>query len=399
MHWCAYHKQDEPDENFRTTKYGKLASYCIEGYKEYNKPYGKIRDAPRKAEVAKRREEKAQATTKVCTECKLEKPVEDFPERSDRKGKRHAKCNKCYTEHRRRQNNESYDRNKPKRVQEARDKRAENPEHYLQKHKEYEERRREDPVRQREWQLYQNLFAHNRRLQEKEAKGFCTVEQWKARIDVYGHRCYICKCDYDALPSNEQTIEHVIPISKGGTNWPANLRPACLSCNLSKWAKLPSLPSRFWYKRSKMDQKARLIADNHYSRRSKGSKQFVQPGRSLVLTTKDYDALWVSMWPYAQYVRHAWPDSWFCQIFRNEGSTLSSTLVKEAVAITLEYWKFIPEDGFITFVNPKKIQSNKNPGYCFLKAGFEKVGTTQSGLVVLQMSRKRLESIFPRDIK
>jgi 5-methylcytosine-specific restriction endonuclease McrA len=26
----------------------------------------------------------------------------------------------------------------------------------------------------------------------------------------------------------------VIPLSKGGTGWPANLVPACKSCNLSK---------------------------------------------------------------------------------------------------------------------------------------------------------------------
>jgi 5-methylcytosine-specific restriction endonuclease McrA len=28
----------------------------------------------------------------------------------------------------------------------------------------------------------------------------------------------------------------VIPLSVGGTNWPANLRPACRSCNSAKGA-------------------------------------------------------------------------------------------------------------------------------------------------------------------
>jgi 5-methylcytosine-specific restriction endonuclease McrA len=34
-----------------------------------------------------------------------------------------------------------------------------------------------------------------------------------------------------------EVIDHVIPVSKGGTGWPANLRPACGRCNLAKSAR------------------------------------------------------------------------------------------------------------------------------------------------------------------
>lgn len=34
------------------------------------------------------------------------------------------------------------------------------------------------------------------------------------------------------------TVDHVVPLSLGGNNWPANLQPLCLSCNLKKHTKI-----------------------------------------------------------------------------------------------------------------------------------------------------------------
>jgi len=92
MHYCSYHKKDEPDENFRLKKNGKLDSWCKEGHNEYDRKYSKVKYAPIKEANAKR----PVPTTKVCTGCKLEKPLEDFPERSDRPGKRHSRCESCF---------------------------------------------------------------------------------------------------------------------------------------------------------------------------------------------------------------------------------------------------------------------------------------------------------------
>ena len=54
------------------------------------------------------------------------------------------------------------------------------------------------------------------------------ADKVQARIDYYGGRCYICGAE------DADTIDHVKPIAKGGAHIPANLRPACLSCNSSK---------------------------------------------------------------------------------------------------------------------------------------------------------------------
>jgi 5-methylcytosine-specific restriction endonuclease McrA len=49
-----------------------------------------------------------------------------------------------------------------------------------------------------------------------------------ARFAVFGNRCAYCKA------TERLTIDHVIPISRGGRHILANIRPSCRSCNSSK---------------------------------------------------------------------------------------------------------------------------------------------------------------------
>jgi len=105
----------------------------------------------------------------------------------------------------------------------------------------------------------------------------------------------------------------------------------------------------------------------------------------LVLLTAAADALWVSSWPFAQYVRHAWPGAWMCTCFRREGgSTRASELIRAALAATRRKWGTPPPLGMITFVNPGKIRRKRDPGRCFVRAGFRLVGMTGSGLLAFQ---------------
>lgn len=61
-----------------------------------------------------------------------------------------------------------------------------------------------------------------------------------------------------------------------------------------------------WRLSDRADPAALPVADRHYNRQKIGSPQFVPPGRCLVLLTEDRTALWVTSWPFAEYVRHAW---------------------------------------------------------------------------------------------
>jgi 5-methylcytosine-specific restriction endonuclease McrA len=66
---------------------------------------------------------------------------------------------------------------------------------------------------------------------------YFTSTELAQRMDYYGNRCYlqlpgICTGAFD-------NVEHVKPISHGGPNMLANLRPACWPCNRKKWYQWP----------------------------------------------------------------------------------------------------------------------------------------------------------------
>ncbi len=66
-----------------------------------------------------------------------------------------------------------------------------------------------------------------RRARWANAPGRASAGQIAARFAFFGDRCAYCR-------GPAESIDHVIPLSKGGTHWPANIRPACLKCNASK---------------------------------------------------------------------------------------------------------------------------------------------------------------------
>lgn len=73
-------------------------------------------------------------------------------------------------------------------------------------------------------------------------------------------------------------------------------------------------------------------------------------------------------------------------IFRNESTHLSSSLIEEAVAMTRWHFGEPPANGLVTFVDSTKTNRKRDPGRCYVKAGFKRVGVTKdAGLIVLQM--------------
>ena len=142
----------------------------------------------------------------------------------------------------------------------------------------------------------------------------------------------------------------------------------------------------YWLRSHRFDPRALPLADRHYNRQKIGSPQFVPPGRCVVLLTSDADALWVTSWPFAAYVRHAWPGAWVNSLFRNESSVLSSELIREAVAVTRGVFGEPPALGMVTFVDAAKTRRKRDPGRCYRKAGFRHVGETKGGLVALQLA-------------
>lgn len=132
----------------------------------------------------------------------------------------------------------------------------------------------------------------------------------------------------------------------------------------------------------------RPLADRHYNRQKPGSPRFVPPGRCKVFRAMidgECRAFWSTSWPFAEYVMHEWAGAWICSAFRNEGAGLSSDLIRDAIAATRFFWS-PPEIGMVTFVDPTKVRRKRDPGRCFIKAGFRHVGETKvHGLLAFQI--------------
>lgn len=66
-----------------------------------------------------------------------------------------------------------------------------------------------------------------RYAKKKAAQGSATTEQIRQRWLFYGNRCWMC-----GAPATQ--TDHVIPLNRGGADWPSNQRPACGPCNRAK---------------------------------------------------------------------------------------------------------------------------------------------------------------------
>ncbi len=146
-----------------------------------------------------------------------------------------------------------------------------------------------------------------------------------------------------------------------------------------------------WRRVLRTDASARALADRHYSRQTVGAAEFMSSGRTLVLLTPCARAVWGAIENHA-------PGStelrWRVSIFRNEGAGLSSELIRAATSRTFAWWRMhygaIPAAPLRTEIDRGRVRSKRDPGYCFLCAGWRVVGVTdgaskgRASLVVLE---------------
>lgn len=77
-----------------------------------------------------------------------------------------------------------------------------------------------------------HLNVSRRRARKKNAIGNFTEANIKEKFyDQFG-KCAICKREFSE--QLKYTIDHIIPLSKQGTNWPSNIQLLCGSCNSKK---------------------------------------------------------------------------------------------------------------------------------------------------------------------
>lgn len=78
-----------------------------------------------------------------------------------------------------------------------------------------------------------------RRARERQATGAYTRYDVRIIHLSQGARCYYCDADINT----GYHVDHLMPLSRGGTNWPENLACCCATCNLRKGNKTEA---EFW---------------------------------------------------------------------------------------------------------------------------------------------------------
>ena len=79
----------------------------------------------------------------------------------------------------------------------------------------------------------EKVNAHNRRRRacKSHASGYHIENDLQY---IYEKQNGICACCGAKIPYNKITVDHIIPLSKGGSDLPINIQLLCGSCNSSK---------------------------------------------------------------------------------------------------------------------------------------------------------------------
>jgi len=198
--------------------------------------------------------------TKKCSKCRkeLEKITENFYYNKRLKrwdswcrkctnigvAKRHKETNhssRWYAAHpevKKRLNKEYYQNNKEKCNQYSKEYIKLHPEKKKKINKKYNESHKKERLElQRKWQNNNREkirgYCRDRRARRQFKMGHISKDEWIKLLRFYENKCLCCKRDDVKL-----TLDHVIPLSKGGEHSIKNVQPLCQKCNSSKGTKI-----------------------------------------------------------------------------------------------------------------------------------------------------------------
>lgn len=166
---------------------------------------------------------------KICGRCKIDQPLENYSNGNGRFGKSTA-CRSCRAEQNkalreiRKEQNSAYRKAWEEEHKEAR-------QAYFREYKEkFPEKLK---AAKSKWKSSNkdavNASTHKRRSLLKESAENYTAEEWQNLCKDYEYACLACGCSDLCL-----TVDHVVPISKFGSNSIDNIQPLCQPCNSRK---------------------------------------------------------------------------------------------------------------------------------------------------------------------
>jgi len=192
---------------------------------------------------------------KTCSKCRQEKPETEFAKSRSEKDSLYRYCRSCWSQIRKK----SYLKNKAKELERNKEWSMQNKQRHRQLVHQYWENNKEklkagaqtcyvlnrdkrqqqirqwkldNPIR---WRILCGVHAHKRRSRNGAAEGCYSPEDIQALLSEQNGLCNGCAADI----TQTFHVDHIVPISRGGSNWPDNLQLLCRSCNCSKGAKLP----------------------------------------------------------------------------------------------------------------------------------------------------------------
>lgn len=195
--------------------------------------------------------------SKICSKCGIEQSFDCFGKRSKSlDGFRHE-CKTCIKEYNalyRKQNKEQISKQK-------KEYRKQNKEKISDYFKVYNKIFRAELTNYSGVYYKKNkdrVLSHNRKY-KKSDKGIATTKSHKQKrraikvkstgqhnaqdilklFDLQSHQCVYCKSTLENIGKNKYHIDHIVPLSKNGSNGIENIQLLCPSCNLRKSNKLP----------------------------------------------------------------------------------------------------------------------------------------------------------------
>lgn len=171
-----------------------------------------------------------------CTKCQIDKPSTEFYKDKNNRSGLKSWCKKCFntdvvrrnqTDPRYRENQKAWEiKNRDHRRRYMVDHYATHPE----RHREYS---RKHYYKHRE---QERARGHNARAKRAAIKGRYRARDIRILYIRQKGKCAYCDCELN----RKFHIDHIVPLSRGGSNYRSNLALACAHCNLSKHDKLVS---------------------------------------------------------------------------------------------------------------------------------------------------------------
>lgn len=203
--------------------------------------------------------------TKICTKCKIEKPLNEFAKRKDSKDGLRGNCQVCLKsyqskyrdihidekeeynrvyrkkniEHIRQKENEYNIKNRDKRLKYQKEYRIENKDKLLADKKDYYDNNKNKlKIKSKIYRKTDKgkISQHNSSCKKRLAKKIGDVTNNQLlELKIKSTHCYWCNLKL----INDYHIDHYYPLSKGGKHTISNLVISCPKCNMTKHAKDP----------------------------------------------------------------------------------------------------------------------------------------------------------------